>query len=152
MARVEVELPERFPFRTEIPVRISDVNYGGHLGNDAVLSIVHEARVRFLRTHGWTERDVAGAAFVMIDAAVVYRAEGLYGMVLVVDVAVADLRSRGCDFVFRLSDRESGREIARAKTGIVFMDPASGRVVHAPAPFVRAVEAGGAGPAGPGPA
>ena len=46
MARVEIELPEQFPFATEIPIRISDINYGNHLGNDAVLSLAQEARVR----------------------------------------------------------------------------------------------------------
>ena len=49
MARVKLQLPANFLFSTEIPIRISDINYGGHLGNDAVLSIVHEARIQFLQ-------------------------------------------------------------------------------------------------------
>ena len=49
MPRVKVALPATFPFRTEIPVRITDLNYGGHLGNDALLGLLHEARVHFLR-------------------------------------------------------------------------------------------------------
>ncbi len=44
MPRVELELPERFQFVTEIPLRITDINYGGHLGNDALLSLLHEAQ------------------------------------------------------------------------------------------------------------
>jgi hypothetical protein len=39
MARVKIDLPDKFIFKTEIPIRINDINYGGHLGNDAVLSI-----------------------------------------------------------------------------------------------------------------
>jgi acyl-CoA thioester hydrolase len=137
MARVEIDLPERFPFRTEIPVRIGDINYGGHVGNDTVLSIAHEARVRFLRTHGFTELNVAGVGIMMVDAAVVYRAEGQYGMVLEVEVAVTDVRSRGCDFVYRLRDAATGSEIARAKTGVVFFDYAARRVAHVPEEFRR---------------
>ncbi|ACG74477.1 esterase [Anaeromyxobacter sp. K] len=135
MSRVHVELPDTFAFSTELPIRIGDMNYGGHLGNDAVLSLVHEARVRLFARHGWTELDVRGPGILMVDAAVVYRAEGAWGMTLRVDVAVADLGSRGCDLVYRLSDAASGKEIARAKTGIVFFDYAARRVVHVPEAF-----------------
>jgi acyl-CoA thioesterase FadM len=139
MARVEVTLPESFPFSTELPIRIGDINYGGHLGNDAVLSLVHEARVRFLRSHGFGELDVGGAGIVMVDAAVVYRAEGRHGMVLRVEVAAADVRTRGCDLVYRLTDVATGQEIARAKTGIMFFDYGARRVVHMPEGFRRIV-------------
>ena len=135
MARIEIALPASFPFATEIPVRITDVNYGGHVGNDAILSIAHEARVRLFAAHGWKELDVAGAAIIMADAAIVYGAEGFHGMVLRVEVAVADLRSRACDLVYRITDTATGVEIARVKTGIVFRDPGTGRIVSIPAPF-----------------
>ena len=79
MARLTLALPERFPFTTEIEVRITDLNYGRHLGNDAMLGLVHEARVRFLRAHGLQELDVEGTGLVMIDAAIVYRAEAFAG-------------------------------------------------------------------------
>ena len=48
MSRIKLALPDRWTFSTELPVRISDINYGGHLGNDAVLALAQEARVRFL--------------------------------------------------------------------------------------------------------
>ena len=138
MARVEIALPERFAFTTEIPIRIGDLNYGGHLGNDAVLSIAHEARVRFLAAHGWSELDLAGVGVLMIDAAIQYRAEGFHGMTLRVEVAAADVRTRDCDLVYRLVDAATGREIALVKTGLVFTDRKTGRLVRMP-DAVRAV-------------
>jgi 4-hydroxybenzoyl-CoA thioesterase len=140
MARVEIELPERFLFTTQIPIRIGDINYGGHLGNDAVLAIAQEARMRFLRGHGWTELDLGGVGLILADAAVVYRAEGLYGMVLDVKVAAADLRSRGCDLLYQLADAATGQEIARVKTGLLFFDYATRKVVAMPEAFRRAIE------------
>jgi acyl-CoA thioester hydrolase len=142
MARVEIELPSTFPFETEIPIRISDVNYGGHLGNDAVLSIAQEARVRFLAAHGWSELDVEGVGILMVDAAAVYRAEGRHGMTLRVRVAAADVRSRGLDLVYLMTDAATGREIARVKTGIVFFDYRARRIVAMPARFREAVAPG----------
>jgi acyl-CoA thioesterase FadM len=146
MARIEIPLPDTFPFATELAIRITDLNYGGHLGNDAVLSLVHEARVRFLAAHGWSEKDVAGAGIIMSDAAIVYRSEGFYGMRLRVEVAVEDLRTRGCDLVFRLADAATGREVARAKTGILFFDYGARRVVSTPEPFRAAFPAAKADP------
>src|SRR5512136_755933 len=145
MARVEIELPERFPFSTDIAVRISDINYGNHLGNDAVLSLAQEARVRWLASHGFSELDVAGVGIVVADAAVVYRAEGRYGMVLRAEVAPVEVRSRGFDLVYRLTDTASGKEIARARTGIIFFDYAARKVAHTPEPFRRALGGSGAG-------
>jgi acyl-CoA thioester hydrolase len=141
MPRVEIDLPAEFLFHTQIPIRIGDINYGGHLGNDAVLAIVQEARVRFLRARGWTELDVEGVGIVMVDAAVVYSAEGLYGMVLDVAIAADDVRSRGCDLLYRLVDAASGAEISRVKTGILFFDYGARKIARMPQAFRDALDA-----------
>jgi acyl-CoA thioester hydrolase len=132
MARLDIELPGRFLFVTRIPIRIGDINYGGHLGNDAVLSLVHEARVRLLAAQGWTELDIEGAGILMVDAAIRYMAEGRYGMVLRVEMGAGDVRTRSCDLVSRLTDEATGEEIARVRTGIVFQDRSTRRLVRMP--------------------
>jgi acyl-CoA thioesterase FadM len=50
MARIKLTLPSAFGFKTQIPVRIQDLNYGNHVSNDAILSIMHEARMQYLNT------------------------------------------------------------------------------------------------------
>ncbi len=122
MARVKIELPKEFLFKTEIPIRISDINYGGHLGNDAVLSIAHEARLRFLKQYNFTELNVGGAGIIMVDAAVQYKSEGLHGDIVLVEIAVTDITRVGCDFVYRCTNKNTGTVIAIVKTGIVFYD------------------------------
>ena len=137
MARVKLELPEAFGFSTEIPLRIGDINYGVHLGNDAVMSLIHEARVRFLKAHGFSELDVAGSSIILSDAVVMYRSEAFYGEVMVAEVTAGDFWRAGCDFFYRLSDRATGREVARAKTGIVFFDYETRKRAPAPEAFAR---------------
>lgn len=135
MGRVKLELPDSFGFTTEVIVRIDDINYGGHLGNDSILSLVHEARVRFLKNVGFTEADIDGVGLIMTDAVIVYRSEGFYADVLKIEVAVSDLGKVGCDFVFKLSNKETGNEVARAKTGIVFFDYERRKIVEVPEKF-----------------
>jgi acyl-CoA thioesterase FadM len=135
MARVRLDLPSHFIFQTDIAVRISDINYGSHLGNDAVLSLIHEARVRFLLSQGWSELDIDGFGLIITDAVIVYKSQGYHGDVLRVALSVGDFGKYGCDFYYRLTQTPEGREIARAKTGIVFYDYAAGKIVPMPAAF-----------------
>lgn len=135
MPRVELELPERFQFVTEIPLRITDINYGGHLGNDALLSLLHEARVQFLRQYGFTEMNVDGRSIIMTDAVLVYRSEGFYGDVARIEIAVSNMQSHGCDFIYKVTNKETGKELARAKTGILFYDYAEKKILQVPKKF-----------------
>ena len=123
MARVKVVLPDSFPFRTEIPVRITDLNYGGHLGNDALLGLLHEARVQFLRSLG-LENDydpVSKLGLIMVDVAVEYKGEAFHGDVLHLDLAATDASKYGFDVVYHVHN-QAGKEIARAKTGMLCFD------------------------------
>ncbi|GIW48484.1 MAG: thioesterase [Deltaproteobacteria bacterium] len=135
MARIKIELPQEFDFSTEIPLRISDINYGGHLGHDSVVSLTHEARVRFLREYGYSELNIEGWGLIVSDLVVIYRSEAFYGETVKIDIAVCDFNKYGCDLVYRITDKETQREIARAKTGIVFFDYATKKVVNVPEKF-----------------
>ncbi len=137
MARVRLQLPNNFSFRIEIPIRISDINYGGHLGNDAVLSIVHEARIQFLRNLGYSEFDIEGLGIIMTDAIIVYSSEGFYGDVLIVEVGTANFQSAYCDFVFRLTNKTTNKEVARAKTGIAFLNKQTRKISAVPDLFQK---------------
>ncbi len=122
MARVKVSLPESFGFAVEIPVRITDLNYGAHLGNDALLSLLHEARVQFLAHLGTAEFDPATRlGFIMVDVAIEYKGEAFYGDVLTIELAAADPGKYGFDIVYHIKS-QAGKEIARAKTGMLCFD------------------------------
>jgi acyl-CoA thioester hydrolase len=143
MPRLKLELPKSFAFSTDLEIRITDVNYGQHLGNDALLGLLQEARLRFLKTNGFSEVDAGGAGMIMADAAVMYRAQAFHGDVLRIEVAAADPERCGCDLLYRVTRPGDGKEIARAKTGIVFFDYAAKKVVAMPEKFRAAYWAPG---------
>ena len=140
MARVKIELPEKFIFKTEIVIRVTDLNYGGHLGNDSVLSICHEARLRFLKHLRYSELDVEGSGIIMSDAAIQYKGEGFHGDELIIEIGVSDFTKKGCDFVYRLTNKDTGKIIALVKTGIVFYDYTNKRLVNTPSVFKEKVD------------
>lgn len=54
MARIHIRLPSQFVFSTDITLYQSHLNYGGHLDNALLLTVVAEARVRFFKSLGYT--------------------------------------------------------------------------------------------------
>lgn len=136
MPRIKIDLPERFVFSTEIPIYIGHINYGNHLDNSALLSLVSEARVRFLKAFGYSEMDVEGVGVIVADAAVQYRSEAFHGEVMVFDMVANDFNKYGFDLVWRISDKASGREVARGKHGMMCFDYSIRKPALVPEAFV----------------
>jgi acyl-CoA thioester hydrolase len=118
MPRIKVAIPAHVSFEATIPVRITDLNYGAHLGNDALLSILHEARLQLLSHFGYTELDLGGASLIMADVAIEYKGEGFYGDVLTLKLAFDDVHKYGFDITYHVLNQD-GKEVARAKTGML---------------------------------
>ena len=132
MARIKLNIPEKFEFTTEIPISINNINYGGHLGNDSLLSLIHEARVRFFKKNNFTESNIGGAGIIITDVAIVYKAEGFYGDISKFEIAREDFNKYGCDIIYKITNKDTGTEIARAKTGIVFFNYREKKIVTIP--------------------
>jgi len=135
MARIHIDLPDKFIFSIDIPIRIDDINRGRHLGHDRVLTIAEEARNRFLRNLGYNDENIDGTAFIVVDAGIMYKKQGFYGQTLRVQLAVNDFSSKGCDIVFKISNAETAEEMVRVKTGVLFFDYRAQKVVDVPSGF-----------------
>lgn len=144
MPRIEIDLPEKFIFTTEINVRVSDLNYGAHVGNDAILTIMHDARLIFYRHLGYkNELSFEGSiGQVVADAAIQYKSQSFMGDVLRVNIAINDFNKYGFDMLYLITNKETGKEIARGKTGIVCFDYAKQKVASIPEAFRNKLEAG----------
>ncbi len=140
MARIEIALPKEFIFSTDIPIRISDINRGRHLAHDAVLSILEEGRVRFMRSIGYPEENMDGVSFITVDAGIIYKKQGFYGQTLRIEIAVNDFSRKGCDVVYKMSNAETGEEMVRAKTGMLFFNYREQKVAPVPEVFRARVE------------
>lgn len=141
MNRIKIDLPKDFKFKTEIALRITDINYGGHLGNDKILSLIQEARVRFLKEFGYSEMNVEGFGIIMIDAAVEFKSESFYGDVILIEVGIGGIDKAGFDIFYRLTEITSGKLIANAKTGILIFDYGKRKIVSVPEKFIEKLKA-----------
>ncbi|HTR27752.1 MAG TPA: thioesterase family protein [Puia sp.] len=134
MPKTKLVLPDRFPFTTHLPVRVTDLNYGGHVGNDSILSLIHEIRVQFLVHHGYEEFNLAGAGLIMTDVAIEFRNELFYGDVLWASVAAAEFSRVGFELYYKL-EKKSGEKmltVAVARTGMICYDYKAKKIVSVP--------------------
>lgn len=138
MARIKLDMPEKYLFSTNIDVRITDLNYGNHLANDSLLSIIHEARVRFLKYFGYSELDIEGIGIMMADVVIIYKSQSYYGDMLKIEVGIGDISKKSCDFFYRVT-KEWDKVVALCKTAIVFFDYQIQKPSRIPSEFLEKI-------------
>jgi len=138
MARIKITLPKNFSYTTSIPIRITDVNYGGHVGNDTILSLIHEARMQYLKQLGYSEFEFAGFGLIMADAGIEFKNELFYNDVVTVSVICTDFSKVSFDIYYKLekvfrSDTNNKKIlVAAAKTAMVCFDYSNKKIVAIP--------------------
>ncbi|RYY90292.1 MAG: thioesterase [Chitinophagaceae bacterium] len=140
MPRIRLQLPGQLPFTTTIPVRVTDLNYGNHLGNHALLGLIHEARMQYLASIGATELSFFGAALIMSDSAIEYKGEAFFGDQLLFEVGAAEFSRVGFELFYRVTKDEGKTLIALAKTGMVCFDYEQRKVTAVPGPAKAALQ------------
>jgi acyl-CoA thioesterase FadM len=137
MARLKLDFPDHlFIFSTQLTVRVTDINGANHLGNDSMISMISEARARFLFDYGVQETGADGVGIIVTDLATTYKAEAHARDQLVFDVGVMDFNQYGGDMVFRVSRPRDGKLVAMAKYGFVFFNYKSSQVTPMPPEFL----------------
>jgi acyl-CoA thioesterase FadM len=109
MARLTLEFPEdQFCYSTQLTVRVTDINAANHLGNDSMISMISEARARFLFEFGIEETQEDGTGIIVTDLATTYRAEAHARDQLLFEVGVMDFNTYGGDITFRITRSADG--------------------------------------------
>lgn len=134
MARVKLEIPENKIAVLTVPVRITDINYGNHAGNDAFVSIMNEGRMQWLKQYGYTELNVEGTGLILADLAVEFKAEAFYGDNIEIEISIGEISKVSFELYYRLSAKRNENNIllALAKTGMVCYDYEVKKVVIIP--------------------
>ena len=134
MARIKIDIPEKKIGTFMIPVRIADINYGNHVGNDAFVSMIHEARMQWLKQYDYTELKIEGIGLIMSDLAIEFKSESFYGDVVEVKLGAGEISRVGFELYYRLFAKRNEENIllANAKTGMVCYDYDAKKVAAIP--------------------
>jgi len=121
MARIKIDIPDNEIAAIQIRVRIGDINYGNHVGNDAFVAIIHEARLQWLQQNSFTEMDAGGTGLIMSDLAIEFKNESYYGEEISVKIYCGEIERVSFDLYYQLTTPRDKQTVllARAKTGMV---------------------------------
>ncbi|MEO5783374.1 MAG: thioesterase family protein [Ginsengibacter sp.] len=125
MPRVKIDLPEKFlAISIKIPIRITDINYGDHVGNNSLVAIIHEARMQLLQLHGFTELNIEGVGLIMSDLVVEFKNESFYKDIIDVKIGNSSISKVSFELFYQLTTVRNNEEIiiANAKTTMVCYD------------------------------
>jgi acyl-CoA thioesterase FadM len=136
LARIKLARLDQYQSVYETSIEVTDLNYGNHLGNDALVGIIHRARVHFLQRLGASENNLGNGktGILLADLVVNYKGEGFLFDKLVVESSIGEVRSKGFRMFHRITAAQ-GRLIALAEAGIVAFDYQKRNVVRIPEPF-----------------
>jgi YbgC/YbaW family acyl-CoA thioester hydrolase len=134
MARIKIDIPDKVIGTFVIPVRIADINYGNHVGNDAFVSIIHEARMQWLKQYDYSELKIEGIGLIMSDLALEFKSESFYGDVVEVKLGAGEISRVGFELYYRLFAKRNDETVllANAKTGMVCYDYDTKKVAAIP--------------------
>lgn len=124
MARIKIEIPSVKLGEVAIPVRITDVNYGNHVGNDAFVSIIHEARLQWLKQKGFSELNFGNAALIMGDLFIEFKSEAFYGDIISVSLFAGETARVSFELYYQLTTQRNGTIVllANCKTTMICFD------------------------------
>lgn len=143
MPRIKLELPACTLFECDISVRITDINYGNHLANDALLGLLHEARLLWLRSLGFqSEIDIGGAGLILCDASLVFLHEAFYGDLLHIRLGIAEISKASFELYYDVSNQDT--PIAKAMTTMASFSYTQRKIISLPKSFRQILVSSGA--------
>lgn len=109
-------------FFIDQPVRVTDLNYGAHVGITQMHGMAHSARFSLLASHGLTELDVGGVGLMAVESNIKLSAESFPGAILrfFVDIEIVSKTKFKC--IVRVFNNETNQHVATIEDLMICFD------------------------------
>ena len=101
--------------------RISDINYGGHLGHVELINLLHEVRVKFLHQYALKESDLNGHVLVVRSLNLIYKNQVFWNNDLEIKIQVT-LDGAKIIFDYNVYNSSLGNETAVAEIAMILLN------------------------------
>lgn len=141
MARVRLKEQESYEFCYKTTIKVRDINYGNHLSNDALVGLLHEARIDLLHKMGLGELDLGNGVtgLILSDLVVNYRGQGYMNDEIEIHTHAGDISTSSFRFYYKVTRGET--ILALAESGMAAFNYDTNSIDELPKPFLKGVEA-----------
>ncbi|HOJ43544.1 MAG TPA: thioesterase family protein [Syntrophorhabdaceae bacterium] len=129
-----------YDFQYKLQIQIGHINYAGHVGHEAIIAILWEARTHVFRTLGIGELDLGDGktGIIMKDLVVNFYGEAFLFDEITVESYIGDMKKNGFRIYYKILKND--KKIAIAETGFLTYDYKHKKVVPVPSTFLLAIE------------
>ncbi|MBA4390682.1 MAG: thioesterase [Syntrophus sp. (in: bacteria)] len=140
MPRIKLIEQESYEFHFTARLQPRDINYGGHMGNDSLVSLLGTARVNMLYSMGMSEGQLGDGetGVIMSDLAVNFKAEAFMLDEIVIDTHIGEFSRTGFRIFHRLKKEEV--LVALAETGMITFNYSIRKIAPVPEIFLKTLE------------
>lgn len=140
MPRIKLEEQSQYEFSFPVTLYPRDINYGGHLGNDSLASLIGSARAHMLYSMGLNENDLGDGktGIIMADLVINFKSEAFIFDDIEIGTHIGEMRSSGFRIFHRVS--KNGTVVALAETGIAGFDHGRKKMSPVPESFRKKIE------------
>lgn len=141
MPRIRLNEQPNYEFHYTTRLEPRDINYGGHLGNDTLVSLVGTARAHAFHSLGLREDDLGDGhtGIIMSDLVVNFRSEAFMFDEILIDTHIGEFSSTRFRTFHRVT--KEGIVVALVETGLRTFDYVGREVAPVPDVFLKALAA-----------
>lgn len=130
MSTTVINFPDSALFTTEIEIGAEHINAANHVSNYLYVEFCNQVVLRYYQSRGETPYTVNGSGMINPEYTVKLKSEAREGDVLVAELAVDNCHHRGCDFLFRFRNKQTGKKVALVRLVLLTFSYESGKVVE----------------------
>jgi acyl-CoA thioester hydrolase len=140
MPKTKLRAKPDYSFQYHTYLKIRDINYANHLSNDAVVSLINEARIDMFNKIGCAEFALGDphTGIVIADLVVNYKKQGYLGDEIIIHSDIDEIEQKGFRIFFKI---QRGDDLmVLAETGVVVFDYQAGNITTVPKIFLEALK------------
>ena len=127
-------------FSIDYKVTISDINYGGHMGNERALLLFQQARIDLFKKLGLEEMNIGdGIGTIQKDAHVYYKGEVYLGDSLIITIKKIEMKKATINFIYSV-EKKCGKIVLEGSTTIVSFNYENKKATKFPEKFLKSLE------------
>ena len=126
-------------FETEYKVIVSDINYGGHMGNERALIIFQQARMEWLNSIGYDEADIEGKGLIQLESHVYYLKEVFMGEKLLCRITGVEPERITFNIEYEII-KENNEVAIKGTTKMAVFDYEKKKIARIPKEFLEKLE------------